>query len=56
MVRCEMWCDVECCNFRHGVMWNANTQCDIEYGVVWTVVSWYVECYIMQDVESYDVM
>ena len=24
--------------------------CDVEYGVVWTVVSWYVECYIMQDV------
>ena len=25
---------------------------DVEYGVVWTVVSWYVVCYIMQDVES----
>ena len=19
----EMWCDMECCNFRHGAMWNA---------------------------------
>ena len=25
----------------------------MEYGVVWTVVFWYVVCYIMQDVESY---
>ena len=29
--------------------------CDMEYGVVWNIVSWYVECCIMQDVESYDV-
>ena len=28
----------------------------VEYGVVWNVVSWYVECCIMQDAESYDVM
>ena len=30
--------------------------CDVEYGVVWNVVSWYVERCIMQDVESYNVM
>ena len=30
--------------------------CDVEYGVVWNVVSWYVECCIMRNVESYDVM
>ena len=30
--------------------------CDVKYDVVWNVVSWYVECCIMQDVESYDVM
>ena len=23
--------------------------CDVEYGVVWNVVSWYVECCIMQN-------
>ena len=48
MVRCEMWCrmlqfqtwcDVEC---------NRNTTY-VEYGVGWNVVSWYVECCIMQD-------
>ena len=27
--------------------------CDVEYGVVWNVLSWYVECCIMQNVESY---
>ena len=26
--------------------------CDVEYGVVWTVVFWYVVCYIIH-VESY---
>ena len=30
--------------------------CNVECGVVWIVVSWGVECCIMQDVESYDVM
>ena len=29
---------------------------DVEYGVVWNVVSWYVECCTIQDVESYNVM
>ena len=49
---CEMWCDVQCCNFRHGVI----EMRDVEYGVVWNVVSWYVACCLMQNVESYDVM
>ena len=30
--------------------------CEVEYGVVWHVVSWYVECCIIEDVEIYDVM
>ena len=51
-----MKCDVECCSFRHGVMWNVIEMCDVEYGIVQNVVSWYVECCIMQDVESYNVM
>ena len=42
-----MWPD-----FRHGVMWNATEM----QNVMWTVVSWYVECYITQDFESYAVM
>ena len=40
---CAMWCDVECCHFRHGVMWNViempQNRCDVEYGVVRNVVS-----------------
>ena len=45
VVRCGMLhfqtrCDVKC------------KMCDVEYGVVWTVVPRYVECYIMQNVES----
>ena len=51
-----MKCDVECCSFRPGVMWNVIEMCDVEYGIVQNVVSWYVECCIMQDVESYNVM
>ena len=49
---------MECCNFRHGVMWNVieMQMCDVKYGVEWNVVCWYVQCCIMQDVESYDVM
>ena len=23
VTRCELWCDMECCNFRHGAMRNA---------------------------------
>ena len=48
------------------VMWNVAISemvplkckmCDVEYCMVWNMVSWYVECCIMQDVaESYDVM
>ena len=53
-----MWnvCDVDRCNFRHAVrcgMRLSCKMCDVEYGVVWTVLSCYVKCYIMQDVESY---
>ena len=52
---CEMWCDVECCNFRH--LWcEMQKVCYVEYGVVWNVVFWYVECCIMEDVQNYDVM
>ena len=51
MMRCEMWCNVKC-RFRDGAIEMQN----VEYGVVWNVVSWYVECCIMQDVESYDVI
>ena len=50
MMRCEMWCNVKCCRFRDGAIEMQN----VEYGVVWNVVSWYVECCIMKDVESYD--
>ena len=42
MVRCGMWLKYK--------------MRDVEYGVLWNVVSWYMECCIMQDVESYDVM
>ena len=27
--------------------------CNVKYGVMWNVLSWYVECCIMQNVESY---
>ena len=42
VVRCGMlqfqtWCRIEMQNV-----------CEMEYSVVWNVVSWYVECYIMQ--------
>ena len=50
-----MWCDVECCNFRHGVMWNAIEMQNVRCGI-WRVVECGVldvECYRMQDVESY---
>ena len=30
--------------------------CDVEHGVLWNAVSWYVECCTMQDLESHDVM
>ena len=43
MLQFQTWCDVECDKYK---------MCDVEYGVVWTVVSWYVECYIIQDMES----
>ena len=53
---CELRCDMECYSFRHGVMQNVietqNVRCDERYGVV----SWYVNCCIMQDVECYDVI
>ena len=35
MVRCEMWCDVECCNFRHGVMWNVTEMQNVWCGMSW---------------------
>ena len=50
MVRCEMWYDVQ---VKCGAMWNVAISdmvrlkckiCDVEYGVVWNMVSWYVEC------------
>ena len=57
MVRCEMcvWCDVECRNFRHGVIKMQNVWCGIWRGV---------ECIVpvcgmlhnAKNVESYDVM
>ena len=41
---CKMWCDMECCNFRHSVMWNDVTWNMTEmpkhvmiYGMVWNV-------------------
>ena len=43
MLQFQTWCDVECDKCK---------MCDVEHGVVWTVVSWYAECYIMQDIES----
>ena len=49
-----MWCDVECCNFRHGVMWNATEMQNVRCGI-WRVVDCGVldvECYRMQDVEN----
>ena len=49
----EMWCDGECCTIRHGATEMQNARCEM---TVWNVVSWYVECCTMQDVESYDVM
>ena len=62
IVRCEMRCDVY---VKCGVMWNAAISdrvwcgmrfkykmCDVEYGVLGNVVSWYMECCIMQDAES----
>ena len=59
MVRSEMWCVMSVCEMsvvRCGMLqfqtwcdWNAKQVCDVEYGVVWNVVSWYVECCIMQD-------
>ena len=33
MVRCEMWCDVKCCNFRHGATEMQNVRCGIWCGV-----------------------
>ena len=37
MVRCKMWCvmrcDVECCNFRHGAMWNAIEMQNVRGGI-----------------------
>ena len=62
-----LWCDVKCDVYvKCGAMWNVAISdmvwcgmrlkckmCDVEYGVMWTVVSWYVECYIMQDVEMW---
>ena len=56
MVRCEMWCDVKCCNFRHGATEMQNVRCGIWCGVELNVVSWYVKCCIMQDVESCNMM
>ena len=49
---CEMWCNVECCNFRHGVMWNAiEMRRGVDCGVLVCGM-----LHIMQDVESYDRM
>ena len=66
VIRCELWCDVKCgvvgisvcemwCNVGVCKVRLKCKMCDVEYGVVWNVVSWYVECCIMQNVESYDV-
>ena len=57
---CEMWCDVESQlqfqTWRDVVCdWNAKCVMWNKY-VVWNMASWYVECCIMQDVESYNVM
>ena len=43
--------DVECCNFRHGVMWNVTEMQNVRCGI-WRGV----ECCTMQDAESCDVM
>jgi len=48
----EMWSDW----MWIGVIETQNVWRDEKYGVVWNVVSWYVNCCIMQDVECYDVM
>ena len=48
-----------------GAMWNVAISdmvqlkckmCDVEYGVVWNVVSWYAECCLIQNAKSYNVM
>ena len=30
---CEMWCNVECCNFRHGAMWNVIEMRNVRRGI-----------------------
>ena len=43
MVRCEMWCDVECCIFRPGVMWNAKyAMSNMAWCGLWCLVMWNV--------------
>ena len=52
MVRCELWCGVECCNFRHGATWpNATEMQNVMWNMAWCGTrcpSWYAECCIMQ--------
>ena len=56
MWKVTMWCEMWWCGIVWCRMWLKCKMCDVEYGVLWNVVSWYVECCILQDVESYDVM
>ena len=40
---CEMWCDVECCIFRPGVMWNAKcAMSNMAWCGLWCLVMWNV--------------